>query len=719
MQRCLFFLGAFASVAWGRTISAHPITDVVALLKGLSEKAKAAGQSEELTYVKFEHWCTNSKKTLSASIAKEKSEISALQDEVAGKQRQSDVLTKQIAGLEEELGQLDAASSAAQAQRDSANALYLDAERDYTATIEAIDQALAALTDTKTATTGLAVARQRVRKVAGLALAMSATAEQRAALLEFIGHDHFVASAPAPAAARPDLKAEGDQAAHVKKYAFKSDSVIELLKSLKANFEDEKLASTKAETNSMNGFSLARDARQNAISATTTSKDAKSGELSSIQGELATAQLELSGLQSDLEADSNLLTSTDKQCALKASEWAERSTTRQQEIEALEAAVGIIAKVTGVRTEAPKNPVLPASPLEVLELKRQAFLQLPDTDPKRRAVQLLREEARETHSKALYRLAQEISAHGAGPFDEVNNMIQKMIQRLMSEQTDEDTHKNWCDAELTKSNTSKANKIEKHAMLTAKIDADTATAQLRTTEVEDNSVMLAAIAQHAAEATEIRQTGKAENAAALKDSQDSQAALANAIAVLEAHYKESGMIEKQAWEFVQRGVDLPDQPSTWDSGYTGVADPTNQPAGIVSVLKKVAADFSRMEAETRAQEETDQLAFEEDMKRCAIEKARRSKESDMKSQEKRRLLDKVAAHSKTRKQTASELESVTQYVADLQHACVDGDSTYADRKAARAKEVEALHEAQGILAQAFAAPAPAPAVAFLARVQLT
>jgi hypothetical protein len=290
-----------------------------------------------------------------------------------------------------------------------------------------------------------------------------------------------------------------------------------------------------------------------------------------------------------------------------------------------------------------------------------------------------------------------------------------MIQRLMSEQTDEDNHKNWCDQELTTNNVSKTQKEDKIALLSAKIEKDTATAQVRTSEIQANSEMLEAIAQHVAEATEIRETGKSENAAAEKDAQDAQSALANAISVLEAHYKETGMVKKEAWEFVQRGVELPEEPSTWDSGYTGVADPTAQPGGIISVLKTVSADFAKMEAETRAQEETDSRFHEEDMKRSEIEKARRLKESDMKSQEKKRLLEKVESHSKIHKQTSGDLEKVNQYIADLQHACVDGDSTYDDRKAARAKEITALHEAQGILAQAFAAgPAPAPAAAFLA-----
>ena len=63
-----------------------------------------------------------------------------------------------------------------------------------------------------------------------------------------------------------------------------------------------------------------------------------------------------------------------------------------------------------------------------------------------------------------------------------------------------------------------------------------------------------------------------------------------------------GAIATEAWEFVQAPMDLPENPSTWDAGYTAVADPAEQPGGIVTVLKKVATDFARMEAETQAQD---------------------------------------------------------------------------------------------------------------------
>merc|ERR1719456_2092249 len=48
-----------------------------------------------------------------------------------------------------------------------------------------------------------------------------------------------------------------------------------------------------------------------------------------------------------------------------------------------------------------------------------------------------------------------------------------------------------------------------------------------------------------------RQAEKAENMATIKDAQDAQTAVAEAIAVLSDFYKGTGMIEKEAYEFNQ------------------------------------------------------------------------------------------------------------------------------------------------------------------------
>merc|ERR1719210_2817047 len=118
-------------------------------------------------------------------------------------------------------------------------------------------------------------------------------------------------------------------------------------------------------------------------------------------------------------------------------------------------AIKILAKVGGVRTEAPTNPVPPPSPVASSSLLEVS------TDPRVKAMQLLRASAAATHSHSLERMAQEISAAKVGHFDQVINMIQKLIFRLMDEQRDEDNHKHWCDEELNKTEVSIENKKDK------------------------------------------------------------------------------------------------------------------------------------------------------------------------------------------------------------------------------------------------------------------
>merc|ERR1719491_117214 len=253
------------------------------------------------------------------------------------------------------------------------------------------------------------------------------------------------------------------------------------------------------------------------------------------------AKKELKNTNSDLDADSKSLSDTEKSCRVKTSEWEERSNTRKLEVEAMDQAVKILAKSSGVRTEAPGNPIPPASPVKFLQIRQ---VRGSVDDPKMKAVALLKEAAQDTHSRALKRLAVEVAAHLNGPFDAVNNMIEKMIFRLMDEQKQEDEHKLWCDQEIKKSETMKEDKEDHIKDLKAEIKKETATVGELTEEIKDAEDMISKIVSFVGEATEIRNIGKKENALATKDAKQAQTSLANAIAVLEAFYKESGEIPK-------------------------------------------------------------------------------------------------------------------------------------------------------------------------------
>jgi DNA repair exonuclease SbcCD ATPase subunit len=668
----------------------HPIVKVIDLLKDLKEKSIGEGKEEAVAYQKFEYWCSTSIATLKDTIAEEQETIAELQDKLSGLEKDKATLEEDIATLEEQLGELAASAKAAKDKRDDEEALYNKASQDLEDTIKAVEECIAALEEAEASTEPKMLLAQRHVKALLALISLKVTDEQRKGLQAF-------AEEP-----RPELKAEGDLKAHVDKYDFKSENVIELLKQLLLKFEDEKLATTKAETNAINAYELSKQARDDSIAATEKSKDKKEKALAATEAAIADAEKSLKDTEDDFAADSKTLAETEDACATKKSEWETRSKTRTLEIEAMDAAIKILSKSTGVRTEAPENPIPPASPVSFLQVTSNP------SDPKMKAVALLREAAKEGHSRALERLAVEVQAHLKGPFDAVNNMIEKMIFRLMDEQKKEDEHKNWCDEEIKKTETMKEDKEDKIADLKAEIEIQTAKVSTLTDEIAEAEQMISDITAFMKEATEIRGIGKTENALAIKDSQDAQKSLTNAIAVLTAFYKEDGEIPKEPWEFIQKPAVLPENPATWDSPYTAVADPTKQPEGIITILENVLSDFEKMEAETKSQEEVDQKDYEQQMKENEIEKAGRTQEVAMKTAEKARRVEKIASLSSQKKNTEAELEKTDQYLVDLKPACVDGDSTYEDRKAARTKEIEALQKAQIILLDAFKEKDDAP-----------
>jgi len=354
-----------------------------------------------------------------------------------------------------------------------------------------------------------------------------------------------------------------------------------------------------------------------------------------------------------------------------------------------------LAKSAGVRTKAPGNPVPPPSPASFLQVLQVRGL---ISDPKMKAVAFLRQAATDAHSQALERLAAQVLAHLNGPFDAVNNMIEKMIFRLMDEQKQEDEHKNWCDQELKKTDVMIIDKKDKIVELAAEIKIETAAVANLKEEIKAANKMISDIIAFVNEATEIRATGKSENNAAVKDAEQAQKSVTNAIAVLTDFYKDSGAIEKEPWEFLQAPVKLPKNPSTWGPSYTGKGN-----TGIIAILETVLADFATMEADTKAQEAADQKEFEDTMKDNSIEKAGRTQEVTMKTAESKRRNEKIASLSSTKKDVEGELEKTEQYLSDLQKPCVDTDkgASYDKRKAARTTEINALKKAQVILQDAF------------------
>merc|ERR550537_1306212 len=201
----------------------------------------------------------------------------------------------------------------------------------------------------------------------------------------------------------------------------------------------------------------------------------------------------------------------------------------------MDQAIEILGKIVGTRTKGDQFALA----------QTVSFLQK-SNDPRTKIVNLLRKAGKKDLTKLADAIAKtEEQPLGTGTFDQIKNMIQKMIFHLMSEQKDEDDHKNWCDTEISKTNKMKDDKETTEDALTADINSLTAEIDQLGRDIASNEQSVAGLEADVEAETDTRNEEKAENAATVKDAQEAQTAVANAIAVLTDFYKSTGAVAKE------------------------------------------------------------------------------------------------------------------------------------------------------------------------------
>merc|ERR1719316_720512 len=126
-------------------------------------------------------------------------------------------------------------------------------------------------------------------------------------------------------------------------------------------------------------------------------------------------------------------------------------------------------------------------------------------------------------------------------------MIKDLITRLLEEANEEAEHKAFCDKELATNEATRKEKTEAVENLHAEIDKLEASLAKLTEEISDLTKAVAELDAAVAKATAIREEEKAKNTVTIKDSQDAQTAVAQALSVLKEFYAKAA----EATSFVQ------------------------------------------------------------------------------------------------------------------------------------------------------------------------
>merc|ERR1719333_1122443 len=693
MQVSLVFLLMGAA----RAIDVSPVEKVVTMLEDLQTQVVVEGKAEAKTYDKFACFCKDmtAEKTDAINAGTDKSaDLSALVEQLTNDRSEAD---DDINDLNKQIDNLDKSMKENKEKRAAEKATFDALHAELTKGITDLTNAVNTLKSSRPASLmSLKSVIKTVRQAAFMGDAMGHGPKNQQVLAALLQQT-------------PEVPMED--------FTFHSEEIISMIEGLQSDFKT-KLSEVKIEeTKKVSDFDLQMQADTDERAAA--AKELKdTNELKAEKMEaIAASSKELTETSATLTDDQNYLKDLTEKCNAKSKEWDQRSQMRQDELTALTTALtivkeGVATKTTEktvrlVQSQAKVSPhafvaddsdadddsveedlsfVQLSSPRAKLSLVQTGAKKFLASDsPRDRVIALLKAKSSQLDSPVLAALATKAAAD---PFVKIKKLIQELIERLLQEAADEANHKGWCDKEFGKAKQSRGMKAEAVKSLNEALAKSEALRDKLTEEIailtKEIDELEAALAKTAKE----RNDESAENAATVSEAQEGQAAVEQAIGVLEKFYKTAAKAEV----FVQTSSkQVPDMP---DAGFSG-ANKGSQSAstGILGMLDVIKSDFIRTIKET---EKAEKAAAKEFMEFETTTKVSLGTKKVSKSAKEGELTETEASIDEDHESMVDEqslLDKAIQEIVELQPACVETGMSYEDRVAKREQEIEALKEA--------------------------
>jgi len=433
-------------------------------------------------------------------------------------------------------------------------------------------------------------------------------------------------------------------------------------------------------------------------------------QLSETKATLATTEGQLTETKANLHDDNKYLKDLTAQCEAKAKEWDQRSTMRAGELKALETAIDIVGGTasnadhrgytdnTASLLQGGKAPADSYTDVVFTQLKEVRKTAQSARDQKARldAVTQIKHAAKKLNSADMSLLAMKIAAD---PFAKVKELIQQLIERLLTESQNEATQKGWCDTEIGKANTDRDHRMADTKSLSAKALVLEAEKKNQEETIKLLTDELSALRTDHTEVTRIREAEKAENKKVLEESREGLTAVEKAMATLKKFYGKASRANQGGYVgFVQ--TDVEQSPVAADMASAGVSGAQgnyegNQHAGqgIIGMLEIIVSDFKRSieMAETAEKESYAQYsAYDKEAKASMM-----SKETGLENAKDDLKIasgDLVATLNKL-KDNQKMLDMSLQALETLRPACVDTGMSWEEKVARRDAEIAALKEA--------------------------
>jgi len=672
---------AVASVTAAESTKVTPLEKVTELIQGLIAEVKADGKKEAATYDEFACFCKGKTGSLATAIKGGKQTIETQSAELeektqtkADKAEEAEDTKKKKEELHKELDEETARCSRLAAGHQANKA-------DIDKAISSLQKAIKSMTDAKPKTASLLAARVTVEQTVELAEAMKIVDE---GMPSWTSAQAFIQESSRIDPSNP-------------MYKYHSQDLVDLMNEMLADFQKRKANLDTEYAKAKAGCVDMKSSLNKRIDDAKTSISTLQTDGEKLASEIGDARRTIVETSDQLEDDQLYLKDLTKMCEARAVDWDQRSTARGEELNALGKVLDLLTEDVSRADKVNERALLQSNASSVLSFvqkssvakvslhRSSAAAPTEADDGRNRALAALQEASSRLKSPTLAMLALKVSAD---PFGKVKELMQKLIERLVHEATQEATKKGFCDTELGKAKKDR----EFRAAEVDKIDSEIAVLEVKedqlTLDIEKLAKDLKKLTADLKEATDIRTKEKAENAKTIKTAKEGAKAVYEAIMIMKSFYNDAkgASLLQVAASPVAEDTSGPG----FEGGYEGKQTAAN---GIISMLEVIQSDFKRTVMTTTKEEKAAAAEFVEFDRATKADISGKETKSKLNADD----LDMTKATIKVKYEDLQSnqnlLDDALKQLEELHPLCVDSGMSYEERVAKREEEIKALKKA--------------------------
>jgi len=697
-------LALLAAASGARAASLSPVTRVVELLKGLSDKIDEEGKEEESLYNKFVCWGKTTVESKTASNAAAEERISSLKQYVSDIESGRIEFTTERVDLEKEIAQLSSDIETATSLREQEKSDFENAEKEMNQGIAALEEAISVLSEATE--NEKAAGLLRVKNKAASASGFSARAQQGALLAHAVElGDRILSKGDARflhhllmgdvQPINKDWKKLNRKATFKMSYKARSGEIQKTLAKMLETFKTNLDEATKKEEEAQELFDKLMEGKKDQKSKAEEALLTMEKESGARGMTVEQSKEEIGDLEKQVTDDKKYIEDTNKALDEKKAEWKARQELRAQEVEAISKAISILHSDD-------------ARDLFKKSLSSQGYFFLQTSEKKAgsqkrslAAIFELRRAASKAKDDRLLALVQSVIKNTGGAFDEVIAAIDKMIETLKDEEAEELKTKEKCESERAAD--TKDAQVASRTIDELTDEKDRLEEEIKEieAEIEAKDKEIKSIQEQLKEAKSNREAEAAAFAVAKTEDEGAIELVAQAHGVLQSFYADNGLMlaqKKQRKQAPAAGEAPPPPPATWDTAEYG--GKTGESQGILSILDMIKEDIKKdLDKATTAEDEAiaayDELKSDLETQITDLESAISDLEGTKGEKE-----GEVQTAIEERATKKDELKAILQKIKDYEAGCDFILVNFELRTSNRQIELDGLDKAKAILSGA-------------------